>query len=271
MKKVWIGCLAMICMQAASAQQTQGKVIYERTMEMQVRFSGMSEAIQQQIPRTRTDKLEIIFANNQSVRRQLPAEETDEQAFNNATGGGPGMSIRIMAAGQDDVTFSDYAKGTITDQQDLGTKKYLVADSIRKLNWKITGETRTILGYTCQQATAQRISTRFSTSMVNGEVKREEIPDTANITAWFTLAIPVAASPEYQGQLPGLVLAIDVNNGRLVYKAIEVSPKVDVATVKEPKDGKRITLKEFDEERTKMMRDMQRNSTNGGRTIRFSN
>ncbi len=111
------------------------------------------------------------------------------------------MSIRVMAAGQDDITFSDYAKGTITEQRDLGTKKYLVADSIRKLNWKITGETRTILGYTCQQATTQRISTRFSSSVVNGEIKREEIPDTANITAWFTLAIPVAASPEYAGTI----------------------------------------------------------------------
>ncbi|AXY76610.1 GLPGLI family protein [Paraflavitalea soli] len=271
MKKVWIGCLAMIGVQAASAQQTQGKVTYERTMEMQIRLAGISEEMQQQIPKTRTDKIEILFANNQSVRRQLPPEETDEQAFNNATGAsGGGMSIRVMAAGQDDITFSDFAKGTITEQRDLGTKKYLVADSIRKLNWKITGETRTILGYTCQQAITQRISTRFSSSVVNGEVKREEVPDTANITAWFTLAIPVAASPEYQGQLPGLVLAIDVNNGRMVYKAIQVSPTVDVATVKEPRDGKKITSKEFAEERNKMMKDMQRN--NGGRnTIRFSN
>ncbi len=36
MKKVWMGCLAMIGVQAASAQQTQGKVTYERTMEMQI-------------------------------------------------------------------------------------------------------------------------------------------------------------------------------------------------------------------------------------------
>lgn len=270
MKKVWIGCLAMIGMYTASAQQTQGKIIYERTMEMQMRLMGISEEIQQQIPKTRTDKLEILFANNQSVRRQLPPEESDEQAFNSAVGGGGGMQFRMVTAGNDDITFSDYAKGTYVEQREMGTKKYLITDTIRKLNWKITGETRTILGYTCQQATAQRISTRGSTSIVNGEVKREEVPDTANITAWFTLAIPVAASPEFQGQLPGLVLAIDINNGRTVYKAIEVSPNVDVATVKEPKDGKKITPKDFADERTKMMKEMQRN--NGGRNIiRMSN
>ncbi len=105
--------------------------------------------------------------------------------------------------------------------------------------------------------------------MVNGEVKREEVPDTSNITAWFTLAIPVAVSPEFQGQLPGLILAIDINNGRTVYKAIEVSPKVDLAILKEPKDGKKITPKEFADERTKLMKDMQRNGP--GRTIRISN
>ncbi len=83
-----------------------------------------------------------------------------------------GMSIRVMAAGQDDVTHSDYAKGTITEQQNLGAKIPLLPIASVKLNWKITGETRTILGYTCQQATTQRISTRFSSSVVNGEIKR---------------------------------------------------------------------------------------------------
>jgi GLPGLI family protein len=269
MKKVWIGCLALICLQTASAQQTQGKVTYERTVEVQLRMAGLSEEMMQQIPKTRTDKLEVLFGNNQSIRRQLPPEESDEQAFQSAVGGGGGPQFRMVMAGNDDITFTDYGKATYIEQRELGTKKYLISDSIRKLNWKLTGETRTILGYTCQQATTQRISVRAQTSMVNGEVKREEVPDTANITAWFTLAIPVAASPEFQGQLPGLILAIDVNNGRTVYKAIEVSPKVDLASLKEPKDGKKITPKEFAEERTKLMKNMQANGP--ARTIRIGN
>lgn len=267
-----MGCLAALCIQGAAAQQTEGKVIYERTMEIQIRLMGMPEEMQRQVPRTRTDKMEVLFANNQSLRKQLPQEESDEQAFNNAVEGGGGRSfqIRMVGPGADDVTFTDLAKGTIVDQRELATKKYLVSDSVKKLNWKLTGETRTILGYTCQQAIAQRISTRMQPNMINGEVKREEVPDTANITAWFTLAIPVAAGPEVQGQLPGLILAIDINNGRTVYKALEVSPKADVTAIKEPKSGKKITQQEFREEQNKLMQNMQRGGP-GRPMIRMSN
>lgn len=270
MRKIWMSSLAVLCIQGAMAQQTEGKVIYERTMELQLRLAGMPEEMQRQVPRTRTDKIEVSFANNQSLRRQLPPEETDEQAFNNAVeGGGRSVQIRMVGPGADDLTFTDLTKGSIVNQQELGTKKYLVIDSVRKLNWKLTGETRIILGYTCQQAIAQRITTRMQSNLVNGEMKREEVPDTANITAWFTPAIPVAAGPEVQGQLPGLILAMDINNGRTVYKALELSPKVDVATIKEPKGGKKLTQQEFRDEQNKLMQNMRPNSR--GATFRMAN
>lgn len=256
---------------AVQAQQTEGKIIYERTMELNIRFQGLDEGLQQQIPRTRVDKIQVLFANGKSVRRQLPPEESDEQAFQSAVGEGRQMQVRMTMAGADDVTFTDHNNGTLVEQRELGTKTFIIGDSVQKLNWKLTGETRTILGYTCQQATAQRISTRFSMSMANGEMKREEVADTARITAWFTTAIPVSVSPEFQGQLPGLVLALDINNGRTVYKAVELSPKVDLALVKEPSKGKKVNRKEFDDERAKLMKDMQINTSGGRGMIRISN
>ena len=67
----------------------------------------------------------------------------------------------------------------------------------------------------------------------------------------------------YQGQLPGLILELDENNGRTFFKAVEVSPKVSVSKIKEPKDGKKITAAEFDKERDKVMEEMRRNMPNG--------
>ena len=270
MKKLWIGCLAIVFTGLAQAQQTEGRVVYERTSEMQGMLAGMPEEMQRMVPRTRTDKMEVLFSKNQSLRRQLPPEESDEQAFNSASnGGGGGMQIRTMVAGADDVTFTDLEKGVSVDQREFATKKYLIADSVRKLSWKLTGETKTILGYTCQQAIAQRIGVRPQVSMVNGEIKREQVADTANITAWFAPAIPVAAGPDVQGQLPGLILAMDVNNGRTVFKALEISPKVDVAAIKEPQRGKKVTAEEFAKERDKMMQEMRQNGR--GPTFRMAN
>jgi GLPGLI family protein len=75
---------------------------------------------------------------------------------------------------------------------------------------------------------------------------------------WFTPAIPVPAGPDFQGQLPGLILEIDIN-GMPNYKAIEVSPTVNLASIKEPKGGKKVTEEEFEKERDKVIQEMQRN------------
>ena len=50
-----------------------------------------------------------------------------------------------------------------------------------------------------------------------------------------------------------------MNNGRNSFKAIEISPKVDVAKVKEPSKGKKATAEEFAKEREKLMQEMMQN------------
>ena len=103
-------------------------------------------------------------------------------------------------------------------------------------------------------------------TMDNGEAKREKVTDTLNITAWFATDMPGSFGPDtYQGQLPGTILEIDVNNGRNSFKAIEISPKVDVAKVKEPSKGKKTTQEEFAKEREKLFEEMQRNGPGGMR------
>ena len=104
--------------------------------------------------------------------------------------------------------------------------------------------------------------------MDNGKMERKEMPDTSNIIAWFTPDIPVAAGPfEFQGQLPGLILEMDVNNGRQKFVALEISPKGDIASIKEPQKGKRVTREEFKKESDKMMDEMEKNNQGGGRRV----
>jgi GLPGLI family protein len=105
----------------------------------------------------------------------------------------------------------------------------------------------------------------------NGVMQRKEIQDTVNITAWFTNDIPVPAGPaEYQGQLPGLILALDINNGRQVYKAIDITEKADLAIIKAPVGKKHYTPAEFRKERDKAFEDIQQNGMNGNRQIRIN-
>jgi hypothetical protein len=62
-----------------------------------------------------------------------------------------------------------------------------------------------------------------------------------------------------------------MNNGRMVYKAVEISPKADLASIKEPAKGKKVTPAEFTEERNKMMDEMQKNNQGGGTRIIIRN
>ena len=190
MKKILvIGCFALTTV-IVNAQQREGRVIYERTAQIQIRLAGM-EGAEQMLPRTRTDKIEVLFANDQSLRRQLEDETPDETQF-----GGNGARVQFMMAGQDDITYHNFADSRLVEKREFAAKQYLVIDSIRKMSWKLTGQTKTILNQNCQQATTQRISSRMMMSMENGQMKREQVPDTMNITAWFAPAIPVPAGPD---------------------------------------------------------------------------
>ena len=248
------------------AQQKEGKVIYERTSQLQIRFAGMNEEMERQIPQTRVDKFELTFANNQSLWKQAEQENQDDGNF-----GGGGMQINVVAAGSDDVLYTNFDAAKKVELRVMFDKKFIVDDSIRPLKWKMSEETKTILNHLCRKATAVRYSKRTTMNMDNGKMERKEVDDTSNIVAWFTTDIPVSAGPaEFQGQLPGLILEMNINNGRQIFIAKEISPKADLAVIKEPQGKKHYTQEEFTKERNKMMDEMQKNNTGGNRVIHMN-
>jgi GLPGLI family protein len=251
---------------AAFGQKKEGRVVYERTTQMQIRLSDNQSGLENMLPKSRTDRYELLFGNNQSLWRKTDDEVQDELAG----GGAGGFQIRMIAAGVDDVTFHNFNASQRVDLRELGTKKYVVEDSLRRLNWKLTDETKNILGYNCRKAIAQRVGMRTMMSMENGKMERKEVSDTSNIVVWYASEFLTTAGPgDYQGQLPGLVLEVDVNNGRQLIKAVEVSSKVDLADIKVPKGGKKLTPDEFTKERNKMFEEMEKNGRGPGREIRI--
>lgn len=266
MKKMFFAALSLLTATTLTAQQKEGKVVYERTMQMQIQIND-NDHLSSMMPKTRTDKFEMSFGNNQSLYKHV-----DEEQQNDEFGGG-GMQIKMVAPGMDDITYCNYDKSGKTEQRELFGKKFLVSDSLRKLNWKMSDDTKTIAGYTCRKAVAQRSSKRMQMNMDNGVMEKKEINDTSHIVAWFTMDIPVSAGPEVPGQLPGLILALDINDGKMTYVATSVSQKVDLAAIKEPSKGKKVTPDEFNVERNKMMDEMQKNNQggNGRQVIRIQN
>ncbi len=235
-------------------QSNQGRIVYERTTKLQIQVND--PAFANSIPRERKDKFELLYSGNKTLWRASEEDGPEpEMHWNN----GSGAEVRIVVPGSNDVTYSDIQAQRKVEKKEIFSKEFVVEDSIRRMAWKIGSESKKILGYDCKTATTQRIQPTTRINMDNGEMKREEVMDTATIRAWFTDAIPGFAGPEiYQGQLPGTILEVDVNNGKSHYIALEISPKVDEKEIREPK-GKKITPQEFKKERDKMFEQMQQN------------
>lgn len=258
-----IGALALLINLPAHAQHTSGRLIYQRTLVMQINFStGSGQSAPK--PTTRTDNFELSFDKNQTLWKQLEDPNPEPESVS----GGGGIQIRTISVGGSDYSYCNITEGKRVERKEVGNKKYIVEDSLKKLSWKLTDETKTILNHTCRKAISEKIGVRTNTIINNGKIEKKEMSDTSYIEAWFTTDIPVSTGPaDYQGQLPGAILYLNINNGKMVYEAVEWSEKVNRNEIKEPKGAKRISAAEYKKEMQKMLDGMN----NGNRSIQISN
>lgn len=262
--KTLISILSFLSFVAANAQIKEGRIVYERVIQLNAIFRG-DPNLSDQIPKTRTDQFELLFANNQTLWQILPSAVNEEPG----TITGNGVVLRF-AGGGDEVSYQNIEKGIRVDQREVADRNFIVSDTIAKVSWKLTDETDKIIGYTVHKAIARQPIMRNRMVMENGEMKRETVPDTIKVVAWYTSDIPVAVGPNFQGQLPGAILKLEMNNGQTTFRATEASAKSVASKIKEPKDGKKLTAAEFTVERDKIMEEMRKNMP-AGNVIRMSN
>jgi GLPGLI family protein len=254
MRRIVFSCLSLVLAGNLLAQQKDGKVIYERTIQAQVAISNNGgEPVSQNV--TRKARFELNFANGKSSLQEMEDDIQDDNF-----GGGPNTIIRTFGSNPDDITFCDLTQAKLVEQRTFMDKQYLILDSIKRSGtWKLSEETKTILNHLCRKAVSERMGKRMTMGMENGNMVRKEVDDTISVVAWFTTDIPVSVGPESQGQLPGLILEMETNRGRTKYIALEIQAKPDLSAIKEPTKGKKVTRAEFTDETRKLMDEMQKN------------
>jgi GLPGLI family protein len=265
MKKLLLALAFPFCLLAqaqteAAGKIKEGRVVYEHRLHMEPFFKTLNAEMPDRMPGTLTETFELLFAGAQSLWQPLP-DAAEEAAMIQNTGGN---SMRIARWGAADAMFCDFEKGLKVTQTELHAKQYLVEDSIGKWNWNLLNETKELLGYTVRKATAFQYGTRVVMGLENGELKPQTLPDTTVVVAWYAADIAVAAGPGQSGQLPGLILELNENNGRSVYKAIEIAPVVNSNRIKEPKGGKRMAAAAFRRQQQAEMADLQQRMQSGG-------
>lgn len=102
---------------------------------------------------------------------------------------------------------------------------FVVKDTARTINWKITGETREIAGYMCRRANAV-------------------IMDSVYVVAFYTDEIPVSGGPESFNGLPGMILGVALPHDNVTWFARIVNDRpVEAKVLVPPTKGKATDVK----------------------------
>lgn len=158
----------------------------------------------------------LVFGNNKSLF--TPEDSPD----NKLVYGQPPMAMQC------NIVYQDLARKTTTVQKDIYGTFVLLQDSIRKIKWKLTGETREIAGYTCRRA--------------NGVTADSAV----YIVAFYTDKIWVSGGPESFSGLPGMILGVVLPHLNVTWYATKVTPlTAPPATILPPKKGKVVNMTEL--------------------------
>ncbi len=200
------------------------------------------------IPPERKSKNQLFFNEKESIYKVLDEEEDINREV--ATGGAR-VQFRMRGA-PDNESYTNLEDGSSIDKTEFAGRVFLISGE-EEIEWKITGETQMISGYQCMKATYMR--------------------DTIPVTAWFTPQIPISLGPAQYRGLPGMVLSVDINEGRRTIKVTDVDLReltTDEAIVA-PQKGKKVTRKEFIKIRDEKMAEMQEMSGGRGGTFIIRN
>jgi GLPGLI family protein len=159
----------------------KGKIEYERKINVHRQFDDMDfddewfKEYVSKMPKFHTTYFDLYFDDEQTIYK--PGKEMQ----NPETWG--------IGPAKENVIATDLNKKIVTSQKAVFENTYIIQDSVRKIEWKITDETRTIVGFECRKAVGK-------------------ICDSVYVVAFFTDEITTSGGPESFCGLPGMILEI---------------------------------------------------------------
>ena len=229
--------------------QNSGEIIYEQKVDIHRRMTGNRAQFKDMVPQFRTNKMILLF-NETEAMYTASKEEADASGdvVAGQSGRGRFMRMRMMGGGANNIVWLNHDEGNRVEQREFMDKKFLIKGAPEAYAWKMTGESMQVGQYQCFKATYQ--------------------DSVENIVAWFTPQIAVPIGPAKYGQLPGLILHVDINEGERTLTALEINLKeIDAKELKEPTKGKEVTEEEFRKIMREKMKEM-RAQGRGGAFIR---
>jgi GLPGLI family protein len=229
---IFLFCLSM-AMTVVKAQNTiflaEGKIEFERRLNQYALMDegdSWSDLQKKTMPKFKITYFDLVFSKNRTIYQ--PGRENPDN--NKMMWGGEGVA-------QENVVYSELDSARSISQKKVFETVFLIQDSTRRIQWKITDETRVIAGFQCRRANAL-------------------IMDSIYVVAFYTDDIITPGGPESFTGLPGMILGVSLPHQHVTWFATKVSAKpVTPAELKIPTRGKKVTNTSLRESLTDVMKD----------------
>ncbi|MFK7833517.1 MAG: GLPGLI family protein [Winogradskyella sp.] len=273
--RIAIAALMLIYIVPSQAQEFQGIATYrtQRKIDIKMDSTKMNDALQNQMMemmKKQFQKTYILTFDKSSSIYQQEVELEKPQI------GGVDFQM-IGSSGGNDVFYKNVKDQNYIDQKETMGKKFLIKDSISKIDWQLESDTKYIGEYLCFKATYTKQVSKPNLDFSNNSENEEETQDEPEmiertVTAWYTPQVPVSNGPaKYQG-LPGLILEIHDGKLTIICSKIVINPE-DKIEIEQPTKGKEVNQKEYDAIMDKKRKEMlehyapSRGSKDGAITI----
>ncbi len=246
---------------SSQAQSFQGKAVYKSKQKMELGSWGarMSEGQKKQIAARLKNRLEKTYILTFNMQEAMFLEDEKIDAISGATDSWGSYFSRGHQ-------YKNVKENQLVQAQEFYGKRFLVKDSLYKIDWNMGTETKQIGQYTCYKAKAfvpklELEWYNFSWSdLRNNTENKDENPEEnlMVVEAWYTPQIPVSQGPAEFWGLPGLILEVSSGNTTLLCTEIEINNKQQVA-IQPPTKGTEISKNDYSSTIKKKMGEMRTN------------
>ena len=211
-----------------SAQQfiSKGMIEYEvkKNNHKAMGDGTWAEMFKDKVPKLSTTYYQLTFDTDKSIYKFNRKDETTKTPWNNE-------------GSEDNIWYNDYANENFVQQKSVFGDTYILADSLIKIDWKITNENRQIAGFNCRKAIGKLF-------------------DSVYVFAFYTDEITLSGGPMSLHGLPGMIMGITIPRMFCSWVATKLQINgIDGSKIIAPTKGKKKKAKELQETVVKLSKD----------------
>jgi GLPGLI family protein len=235
--------LLFISFSAFSQFQKSGKIYFKESIKLNIQISEENKEMAKMMP-TSQDSYKVLYYDSNESLFKVEEKKNEDLDIKHEEGGN---QIRMVFKVPQTTIYQNLSENSFIQSQEFLDKEFLIVDQVNDKKWKVTGEQKKVLDFVCIKATLADTSQK--------------------VVAWFTPQIPVGMGPNGFSGLPGMILALDTDNGQRLIAATNIEPLPQGFTFTKPEKGKKVNKAEFKKIRDEKLKEMGSDGKGGARVI----